>query len=104
MSCTGNSLRIRSGLPGLLLAVCLALLSCLPHPAARADAKSDAQKKQREDTYKAIFQNMEPKGLRTTVDTLAKSSSRVAGYPGDSVDAANYVEGQFQTILGNVQT
>src|SRR5882724_3936182 len=101
MSCSGKSLWVRPGLPASLLAACFVLfLSCFLPAATRADDKADAQKKQREETYRAIFQGVKPEGLRSTVETLAKSRSRVAGYPGDSVEAAGYIKAQFDSILG----
>ena len=70
---------------------------------ANADDKQDAAKKLREDTYKSIFQSVNSSELRKTVDQLSSFKSRVAGYPGDS-DGANYVESQFKSILGSVQS
>src|ERR1051326_3772465 len=98
MFCFWKNLRNR---PGIVLASLLTLLLSLGLAlSAAADAKSDAEKKLREDTYRAIFQSVDSVSLRHTVTTLAHSASRVAGYPGSTVQSADFVEKKFRGILG----
>lgn len=96
MFCFGKNLRVR---PVIASIFALLISLGLAHSAA-ADAKSDAEKKVREDTYRAIFQTVDSTSLRHTVTALAQNGSRVAGYPGDNIKSAAFVEQKFRSILG----
>ena len=96
MFCFGKNLRVR---PVIASIFTLLIGLGIAHSAA-GDAKSDADKNVREDTYRAIFQTVDSTSLRHTVTALAQNGSRVAGYPGDNVKSAAFVEQKFRSILG----